>query len=645
MFHQRYPQSQRAPLLMPRTRGRPSPTADDRAAWSALPQLVRDDLVATGESLLGYAWPALPATLFLQYARMGNRRNYEMPHFERRAALGRLVLAECVEGRGRFLDEIINGVWAICEESFWGAPAHVRVQQMGNTLPDTSEPIVDLFAAETAALLAWCDYLLGDGLAGVSPAVRPRIAREIDARMLAPCLARDDFWWMGFVESRGGRRVNNWNPWICSNWLACALLMEPDEGRRQASVAKAMAVLDHFIDPYPPDGGCDEGPSYWGRAGASLFDCLELLYSATEGQIDLYDEPLIQEIGRFIHRVHIAEDYYINFADAPALVYPDALLVYRYGLRIGDESMMALGAWLAERQQVQSGGSEESAEAKTSAQRKRIVPTSLSRKLPALFSLHLLPAGETAPPLPRDVILPHIEVMVARDYEGASAGLFLAAKGGHNDESHNHNDIGSFVIYVDGKPVLVDAGVETYTAKTFSEQRYEIWTMQSAYHTLLPTIDGVQQAPGPQFKSERLHHEANNQVAQLVVEIATAYPAEAGLASWLRSVTLRRGQSIDLVDEYRLARPAREIAMSLLTPCAVSVEPGLIRFAGREILPGRWSGAGQLSFNASQFSIATEWIPISDERLGGTWGDGLTRVLFRAAAPPAQGRWAWRFDA
>ena len=90
---------------------------------------------------------------------------------------------------------------------------------------------------------------------------------------------------MGFNSPT--RRVNNWNPWICSNWLASTLLIEQDETLRARSVFKAIQALDNFIDQYPQDGGCDEGPGYWGRAGASLYDCLELLYSATDGQISV----------------------------------------------------------------------------------------------------------------------------------------------------------------------------------------------------------------------------------------------------------------------------------------------------------------------------------------------------------------------
>ncbi len=117
------------------------------------------------------------------------------------------------------MDEIANGVWLTCEETFWGVPAHLGMQRAGPGLPDVSEPIVDLFAAETSSLLAWTDYLVGDRLARVSPLLPERIRLEINRRILTPCLVRNDFWWMGL----SGLPVNNWNPWICSNWLTSAL--------------------------------------------------------------------------------------------------------------------------------------------------------------------------------------------------------------------------------------------------------------------------------------------------------------------------------------------------------------------------------------------------------------------------------------
>ncbi|MEZ4659444.1 MAG: hypothetical protein R2911_17940 [Caldilineaceae bacterium] len=270
MLAQHYPFDQLRTMLIPRAQWQPYPTIHDCAPWEALPATLRQAKVAQAEPLLGAEWPSLPATLFLEFARNGNRRNYEIAHFERRGRLGTLVIAECIEAQGRFLDDIVNGIWVLCEESFWGVPAHIGRQAAGIGLPDTREVVVDLFAAETGALLAWSSYLLGDRLDTVWPLLRERIRREVDARILTPCLERDDHMWMGFGNT--GRRVNNWNPWICSNWLACTLLLEEDEARRQESVFKIMRTVDNFVDPYPRDGGCDEGPSYWGRAGASLLD-------------------------------------------------------------------------------------------------------------------------------------------------------------------------------------------------------------------------------------------------------------------------------------------------------------------------------------------------------------------------------------
>ena len=187
----------------------PFPTADEREPWTSLPQASRQALIARGENCLNYDWPSLPATLFLEFVHTGNRRNYERPSFARRNTLCNLVIAECMEGQGRFVDDIANGVWAICEESYWGVPAHLWMQKAGPGLPDKAEPTVDLFVGETASLLAWTSYLLGPQLDDVSPLIRQRVQRELEMRVLNPCLQRDDFWWMGFRNDR----VNNWNPW------------------------------------------------------------------------------------------------------------------------------------------------------------------------------------------------------------------------------------------------------------------------------------------------------------------------------------------------------------------------------------------------------------------------------------------------
>jgi len=629
MLSQRYPLNMLRDVLIPRDGWKPFPLASERGPWENVAASVKRAHIARGESALGYVWPPPIATLFLEYSRNGNRSNYQgQVRDARRRTLCELVIAECLEGGGRFVDDIVNGIWATCEESFWGVPAHVGPQKAGVGLPDVAEPVVDLFAAEASALLAWTRYLLAPQLDAVSPLICKRIDLEIDRRILTPNLERN-FGWMGFRRAgRRGGRVNNWNPWINSNWLTSTLLVEQDPERRLASVARAMESVDNFIDPYPVDGGCDEGPGYWGHAGGSMFDCLELLRSATGGAVDVYDDRLIQNIGRFIYRAHIADSYFVNFADASAVNSPSAATVYRFGRCIQDTHMASLGAWAARDQRIAEKG----------------LTDSIGRQLPALLALDEILSAEVAQPLVRDVWLPEIQVMVARDVEGCTEGFFVAAKGGHNAESHNHNDVGSFIVYVDGKPLLVDAGVEAYTRKTFSPERYSIWTMQSAYHSL-PTVNGTMQTPGRQFAAKDAMYSAADEMAELSLDISDAYPNDAGIASWARTVRLNRRGGVALTDTYELEGVTGDLFLSLLTPCDVSHEsPGTIDLARRTFGEGRESASGRVIYDADAMAPETDDIPVTDDRLGGVWGDHLVRIVLRVPNPKPKGSWTIRIE-
>lgn len=617
MLYDRYKAEMIAETLIPREKWHPYPTRREPEAWQSLPAELREGCLRAGDGAVEKEWPSLPATLYLEYARVGNRSRFQAPNGERRSMLRDLVVAECIEAKGRFLDQIVNGVWCLCEESSWSLPAHIGAQKAGVGLPDVTEPVVDLFSGETAALLAWTHYLLGESLDEVSPLVRPRIVKEVGERVLAPCLARDDWWWLGLL---GARSVNNWNPWINSNWLTSALLLEENETQRRQAVLKSMRSLDVFINGYPSDGGCDEGPSYWGRAGASLLDCLELLYSATGGGIDAFGEPLVGEMGRFIYRAHIHKHWCINFADASAVMHPSATLVFRYGQRIGDETMMSFGAYLARLQDILHHGAGDS----------------IGRALPGLFCTEELLGAAPAEPHLRDVWLPETQVMVARSQAGRPAGLLLAAKGGHNAESHNHNDVGQFMVYADGHPVLIDIGVEAYTRKTFSPQRYEIWTMQSQYHNL-PTVNGVMQSPGREFAARDVTYGADDGGAWMALDIAGAYPPEAGLVSWRRRLTMERKGDIIVEDAWECAEAPRELFLTLMTPCKITVDlKGMITFSERELGQERISGRGHLRFDATRLNATVESITLEDGGLQRVWGDVLYRIRLHVKSPKAK---------
>jgi hypothetical protein len=296
--------------------------------------------------------------------------------------------------------------------------------------------------------------------------------------------------------------------------------------------------------------------------------------------------------------------------------------------------MVDFGRWLAARQHVDEIGV---------VQGTGGLPPNLARALPDLFVLSDLVLSDALAqpgraPLLRDIWLPDIEVMAARD-SAHDAGFYLAAKGGHNDESHNHNDIGNFVVFVDGDPVLVDAGVETYTAKTFSDRRYEIWTMQSAYHSLLPTVDGIQQEPGAIFAARNVSYAVDDVSAALTLDVAGAYPPAAKLANWRRTVTLQRGAAVTIVDVFAFVAPVHRVELALLTPCVATVDDGRIVLATRSFGEGQRAGAAVVTYDAATFRVATESVPITDERMGAVWGDHLTRIVLTVEKPPMQGEW------
>jgi hypothetical protein len=281
--------------------------------------------------------------------------------------------------------------------------------------------------------------------------------------------------------------------------------------------------------------------------------------------------------------------------------------------------MQALGAWAA--QDSKSG----------------LTGGSLLRELPALFNAAAIRNAEARQPLVRDVWLPGVQVMVARGKEGSAEGLYLAAQGGHNAESHNHNDVGNFIVYADGQPAIIDAGVETYTAKTFSASRYEIWTMQSAYHNV-PTVNDVMQAAGRQFEARGVSHRADDAGAEFALEMAGAYPREAGIETWKRRLRLDRGRNtVEVRDSYVLQKAGGKVMLTLMTPCDVASRPGELTLSGGFLT----SGKVRVSF-PENMKVEKDAVPTTDARLRPIWGERIYRVRLMAEKLPAKGEFVVR---
>lgn len=615
-------------ILLSREDWRPFPRAKDRDEWGKVSEGIGDRFVELAEGYLETEIPMLPATLYLEYQRIGNRSNYQDVWYERRNMLHCLVIGECIEGEGRFLDKIADVVWAICEESSWTWPAHISRQKAGIGLPDVDEPIVALFSAETGSSLAWTWYLLKNELAKVSPLVSKRIEREVKARILEPFMERDDFGWMAFGRRSKRGRPNNWNPWINSNVLAAGLLMEQDEDRREELVHKVLRSVDNFLVPYPEDGSCDEGPSYWGRAGASLFDNLELLYGATKGKFDVYEEKIVKEIGRFIYRTNVCGDYFVAVGDCDARIDIDRDIVWRYGRRIGDEQMQGLAVYGANEDNLLNS--------------KRSL-RSLGRLLHTVFDAEklLAGAGSAKQPLLRDVWLgdEDMQMMAARDENGSVKGLYVACWGGHNGQSHNHNDVGNFVVFADGRPVVIDVGRPTYTRQTFSSDRYKIWSMQSDYHNL-PTVNGKMQGAGRGHAAKNVKYERGDAFAQFSVDIAGAYPESTGVNRWLRTVRLNRSRNVEVQDSFELENVAGKTAQNLIIACEVRQKK-----AGEIVLRDGETGTEVLvEYDADKLEATSERMDLKDEKLRAVWGDRLYRIRLFRKGTLKRDEWVIRFS-
>jgi hypothetical protein len=587
------------------------PTYRDRDFWNALPAVIKEQYIREAEEALDYDWPIVKATDYIEIIRSGDRRQgvYAAP----RAALLDLVMGELVEGKGRFIDQIVNGAWYYSEQTWWGWSAHLTAQKAPHGLPDADEPVIDLGVGEITNILSWTWYLFKDEFDEIHPLISKRLKDEIMKKAVIPYYERDDFWWQGLD---GRRRVNNWNPWTNHNLLTAILILEDDPGKRLAGVDKVVRSLDVFVNGYPADGGCDEGPSYWGRAGASLFQNLDLLYRATSGKFDVYENQLVRNMGTFIYKAYIDYPYFINFADADATTGSRPAIIYWYGKEIKDPLLQNFGVFLAAKQEWGQ----------------RPPRGKIDEQIMQLMYLDEIKNATAENALISDFWLPETEVAGARDKEGSSEGFFFAAKGGHNAESHNHNDLGTCVLYYNGKPCLIDIGRETYTRKTFSSQRYEIWTMQSGYHQL-PKINGVDQMQGRQYQAKNTSFSADARKAVFSTDIAGAYTDEAAVKQWVRSYRLDRGRKFTVSDAWELAEiKDRPTSLNFVTYCQVTeTGPGMLNLKGDGF-------ELKMNYNAKAVSPKIEFYEVTDSGLRRYWPDGITRVVLEVNNPRLKGK-------
>lgn len=574
------------------------PSYKDRQAWdNRIPADIRDRILKAGEKALLYKWKPDLATDYLAYKRKGQI----LTGRDNQMTLNTLVLAELVEGRGRFLDAIVNGAWFLCEVS-WVHSAHAYFQKDQSGLPDPDEHTVELVVADIGAQMAWIYYFFHEEFDKISPLIAKRIRKTVYGRLIDPYFARTDYWWMGFTP----REVNNWNIWINYNVLQAVLLLEENEADRAGYVYQLMRSVDRYIDVQHTDGACEEGPSYFGHAGANLIKFLDLLDRATGGKVNIFSNEKIKNIGRYIRRVNIHNQYFVNFSDAAARCSVSPGAVYLYGKRIGDRQLMGFASDFARH---------------TGWKNTLSTGTLFARMLDDVLDAKEILEGAGSSVEELSFYFKDSQLVVARDSHQSDEGFCFAAHGSNNGVSHNHNDVGSCMLYYNGEPVLIDVGVGVYTKQTFSSQRYSIWTMQSGFHNL-PTINGFDQCAGKNYYARNVKFTDRGRTAIFSADIAPAYPKEAEISQWIRSYTLKRGCEFVISDQWKLDKLGEENVLNFMTSCTPILED-------RYLLLKHANFTLKMTFDSQLLKPIIETIILKDKKLKSSWNsDKVYRIKF-----------------
>ncbi|WP_222930313.1 heparinase II/III domain-containing protein [Larkinella punicea] len=596
------------------------PVYTDRAGWDKMTGSLKTSLIKKGEENLNYTWQKITASGYLEFERSGSRLGQEEPFNTNTVAFNHLVVAELAEGKGRFMDKIIDGVWFFCEQTSWASVNNLFVMTKNRpprSLPNPDEAILDLVVGDMSTLLAWTHYFLTEPMDNVNPLISQRLRHELQRRILDPYMQRDDYWWQALKPTQ--TFVNNWNPWCNFNVLACYMLLENDPQKLAQAVARTMQSVDKFINYNHEDGGCEEGPFYWDLAAGKLYEYLALLHQATGGKVSIFDQPLIKNMGEYIVNSYIGNGWVVNFADAPAKVYKPAGMIYRYGKAVNSVPMQKFGAYLARQ-------SPDYVNCSCHGSGRDLTRT--LENLRTWEEVEKTPGALSTPPYSW---YPQTELCFMR-----SGNYFLAAKGGHNGESHNHNDVGSFILFYKNKPLLIDVGVGTYTKQTFSNNRYGIWTMLSHYHSV-PNINGISQKNGRKYRARNVRFDSAKKTFSL--DLAEAYDS-AGVQQWNRSFTLQPdGVGLVLRDAFVLGevRVNNQFHFMCARPPDIT-EKGVVAF---------WVDGERLTlqYDPLLFLAEAEPIDLPDKRMSNVWGSQIYRLRLTALKTASKGTYSFTVTA
>ena len=519
---------------------------DGCGPFGILTEKSRNVSIAEAPAALAEPIPDVPDADYLLYWSTGNRTRYQNARGRRLSRLCSLALAEAAEGRGRYLKRIEDYLNAVCDMRSWVLPAHDWGGGARGAF-DGRCPTVDLGASLLAADLADVLDLVG---ARLDPAVVARVKREAERRVFGP-VRRE----LRFHPNQGGdpslcrkfhhwwiESQNNWNA-VCWHGLSAAALgLLDDPLDRALFVEGAVNAVPQYVASFTDDGYCSEGMGYWNYGFGHFLQMGMLFRQASGGKIDVFVDPKLRRVGAYARG---------------------------YTLRPGASPSFADGCGAAAEEYLKIVD--------------RIWPD-----LPKAFEpVTEFPAGC---------------VWLLRDPNGLS----VAFKGGHNDELHNHNDVGSYYVMDRDSFIGGDAGSEEYTRFTFSPQRYESKIINSYGHPV-PVVGGKLQSLGRKAAAKVVSKDLAGAVQTVALDLTSAYDAST-LKSLVRTFAYdRAAKTFTVRDRVEFSQPtAFESAFNTYRESAnTSYRVGY----GREKCTIGWDVRPEIAVKGGAYELAEEDIP------------------------------------
>ncbi len=513
-----------------------------------------DEVRRAAEQCLNESVSSLPHSKFILFEQTGNRYIYEDLYFERRKRLNVFAFMSKLTGEQKYIDALEDIIWHICDEYTWALPAHVRTEQ-----PIAKQKIwLDLFACETGFALAEIYCLLEDVL---SDLVKRRIQSELRTRIIDSFLNRDESYFWETVK-------NNWAA-VCAGSILAVFLYCAEQEEIAAALPQLENTFSYFLQSFTEDGCCLEGYDYWNYGFGFFVMGADLLRNYTNGATDYFKLDKVRTVAHYQQKIILrSPDAAVSFADGSEKFsamyglshylkreYADLYLPRQFAPVLQDHCYR-WGHFIRAFLWTDSGSDNES----------RLAQTDIFAE--AGWYIHRTP-----------------------DYT-------LAVKAGHNDEPHNHNDIGSFIFCTEDGQVLCDFGAGEYVKDYFREKRYEFLVTRSLGHSV-PYINGREQAAGAEYCGKLLR--ADDDGAML--EIGGAYPDKT-IQSVKRSFRFTEDGAV-MRDEFEFSAPPSEVKERFVT----LIEPQIDAVRGKIVI-----GAYAIDFSPQIHEVEVSTEVYSDHR-------------------------------